>query len=212
MSDTPQRHPITLKRFALRLEGMGTVRVRRDVEYRAGSAGPLTLDLYYPHASGNADGHPAVVIVAGYPDVGVPLRLGCVFKDMEMSISLAQLIAASGMSAVTYTTSQSATDVMAVLDYLTTHAGTLGLDGSLGLWATSGNVPVALGALVAADRPPIAAAILSQASRWTSPTRPSPMRRGPTGSSMPRRRCRRPTCHRTFRCSSPARGGMRIPA
>ena len=55
MSDTPQRHPITLKRLAVRRDGMDTVRVRRDVEYRAGSAGPLTLDVYYPHASGSAD-------------------------------------------------------------------------------------------------------------------------------------------------------------
>ena len=102
------------------------------------------------------------MIVGGYPDVGVPLRLGCVFKDMEMAIPLAQLIAVSGMAAVTYTTSQPATDAVTVLAYLTTHAAGLGLSGRLGLWATSGNVPVALAAIMAADRPPLAATVLSQ--------------------------------------------------
>jgi hypothetical protein len=161
MSDVRQRHPITLKRFVYRLEEMEAAPVLRDVEYRRGDEGPLTLDLYRP-AHPKAGGHPAVVIVGGYRDVGVPLPLGCVFKAMEMSISLAQLIAASGMAAITYTTSRPAADVLAVLDYLTANASRLDISGRLALWGMSGNVPVALAALMNRDRPPIAAAVLSQ--------------------------------------------------
>jgi hypothetical protein len=161
MSDVRQRHPITLKRFVYRLEGMEAAPVLRDVEYRRADEGSLTLDIYRP-AEARAGGHPAVVIVGGYRDVGVPLTLGCVFKEMEMSISLAQLIAASGMAAVTYTTSRPAADLLALLDHLTANAPRLDLSGRLALWAMSGNVPVALAALMNRDRPPIAAAILSQ--------------------------------------------------
>ena len=162
MSDTPQRHPITLKRFVYRLDGMDTVSVRGNIEYRRGAAGSLMFDLYYPNVSRKAGAPPVVVIVGGYRDVGVPLPLGCVFKDMEMSVSLAQLIAASGMAAVTYTTSEPAADVLALLDHLTANAISLGISGRLGLWAASGNVPVALSALMDGRRPAIAAAILSQ--------------------------------------------------
>lgn len=162
MGDTHERHPITLKRFVLRLEGMDTVPVRRDLAYRAGDAGSPTLDLYYPNQSEIANRYPVVVIAGGYRDAGVPLRLGCVFKDMEMSVSLAQLLAASGMAAATYTTSAPAPDLLAVLDYLTANAAGLGLTGRLGLWATSGNVPVALAGLMEHRRPAIAAAVLSQ--------------------------------------------------
>jgi hypothetical protein len=140
---------------------MDTVPVLKDNEYRQGDAGPLTFDLYRPHAA-TAGGDPVVVIVGGYRDVGVPLPLGCVFKEMEMSISLARLIAASGMAAVTYTTSQPAADIVAVLDYLRVNASALNLAQRFGLWAASGNVPVALAALMDGSRPPIAAAILSQ--------------------------------------------------
>jgi hypothetical protein len=81
---------------------------------------------------------------------------------MEMSISLARLIAASGMAAVTYTTSRPEADLLKVLDYLAVNGSTLNIAGPFGVWAMSGNVPVALAALMDGNRPPIAAAILSQ--------------------------------------------------
>jgi hypothetical protein len=148
------RHPITLKRIVRNLEGMERVEVTRDVAYH----GELRLDAYHPSGDGAA---PAVVIVAGYRDVGVPLALGCNLREMGFVESLAQLIAASGMAAIAYSTSAPGQDAGRVVDFLTQRGGELRIDPSrLGIWAASGNVPVALGLLME-RRPGVRAAVLS---------------------------------------------------
>lgn len=160
MSDMAERHPITLKRLACRITGMESVPVRGDVEYASDDAGPLLLDVYHPTSPARRP--PVVVIVAGYPDVGVPRRLGCAFKEMEMTVSLAQLIAMSGMAAAAYTTRQPASDIHLVLAHLASQADALLVDAErVGLWAMSGNVPVALAALIRSDRARVKAAVLS---------------------------------------------------
>ena len=65
MSDKPARHPITLKRIIRNLEAMERIEVTRDVTYH----GDLKLDVYHPRRD---ELPPAVVITAGYADVGVP--------------------------------------------------------------------------------------------------------------------------------------------
>jgi hypothetical protein len=154
---------MTLTRIVHRLEGMENVEVSRDIEYHVSDDGPLVMDVYHPRSASAAGGAPVVTIVAGYRDVGVPLVLGCRFREMEMVVSLAQLIAASGMAVVAYSTSDPSGDVFRVLEYLGTNAGRLGIDsGRMGLWAQSGNVPTALTALMSPRlRPPVKAAVLS---------------------------------------------------
>jgi hypothetical protein len=143
------RHEITLKRVVYEIEGMTSVPVERDIEYATSDAGPLTLDVYRPvHAAPGAS-LPAVIIVGGFPDVGVPLVLGCTAKEMEMVVSWAQLIAASGMMAIAYTKQDPARDVVRLMAYLRANASALGLDvDRVGVWASSGNVPVALSLLM----------------------------------------------------------------
>ncbi len=112
------------------------------------------MDLYYPasHPASTSDRQPpAVAILLGYPDVAVPLIFGCQFreKEMGMTISWAQLFAASGMVGVVYETRNPAADAEALLDYLRDNDLALGIDGTrLGVWSSSGNVPVALTALM----------------------------------------------------------------
>jgi len=150
MSNHTSRHPITFKRLVYRIDGMESVPVRRELHYRAGAAGVLTLDVYLPRSSGEKP--PLVILVTGYPDVGVPRPLGCAFREMEMWISLGQLLAASGIAAVAYDTSEPATDIDAVVQYVTRHAPALGLDPTrIGLWAVSGHVPAALATLARLD-------------------------------------------------------------
>jgi hypothetical protein len=121
--------------------------VRRDLEYGSPS-GPLTLDLYRPPEPKTGTRIPAVVLVAGYPGTGVRKRIGCAFKEMGSTVSWARLIAASGMGAIAYTNREPAGDLHAVLDHLRRNASSLLIDDQrLGLWASSGNVPVALSAL-----------------------------------------------------------------
>jgi hypothetical protein len=162
MGETSRKHPIALKRVVHSLPGMELAPVRRGVEYRVSAAGRLTIDVYYPSAPSAGAKFPLVILVTGYPDVGVPRPLGCAFKDTGMWVSMAQLIARSGMAAAAYTSSEPAQDVHQVLDHVTRRASALGVDGTrLGLWAASGHVPVALSALVRERHHPLRAAALS---------------------------------------------------
>ena len=145
----PQDH-ISQKRAVYTIAGMERSVVRKDLVYRTTDAGPLTMDVYYPADARPGAPLPAVVLVAGYNDAGVEQFLGCRFKEMGSSISWAQLIAASGLIAIAYTNREPAADLDALLQHLRENAAPLGIDGGcLGIWASSGNVPLALSALMA---------------------------------------------------------------
>ena len=161
MSDEKPRHEAATRRVVYQIPGMEAVPVRRDVAYRTTDAGALTLDLYYPLDWRSGDRSPAVVFVAGYPDPGLRAVLGCKFKEMGAYLSWGQLVAASGLVAVTYENADPAADIHRVLQYLRDNAGPLGLDADrIGLWAGSGNVPNALGVLMAQPRDHVQCAAL----------------------------------------------------
>ncbi|HEX3646634.1 MAG TPA: alpha/beta hydrolase [Vicinamibacterales bacterium] len=139
---------MTLKTVRYTMPAVHTVTARLDIVYEAGDEG-LRMDLYSPPRANDDARLPAVVIVLGYRDVGVPLSLGCQFKEFGMSTSWARLLAASGMVAVVYTTRTPATDIHAVLQHLRRNAAALGVDPHrIGLLAASANVAVALSALM----------------------------------------------------------------
>jgi acetyl esterase/lipase len=143
-----ERHPMTLKTVRYTMPEVQAVTARLDIVYEAGDEA-LRMDVYSPPRPNDAAHLPAVVIVLGYRDVGVPLSLGCQFKEFGMSTSWARLLAASGMVAVVYTTRTPATDIHAVLRHLRRNAASLGVDPHrIGLLAASANVAVALSALM----------------------------------------------------------------
>jgi hypothetical protein len=145
MTSSPQ--DIAAKRVLYSLPGMGAISVQKDVEYQRSGDGPLTMDLYYPpRPEGGA--LPAVVFVTGFPDPGTRKVLGRAAKDMGSYVSWAQLVAASGLVAVTYVNHEPA-DVRAVFDYLRQQAAALGVDGErLGVWSCSGSGPMGLSMLM----------------------------------------------------------------
>ena len=156
MGDQPARHPITLKRIIRVLESMRQVEVTRDVTYHK----DLKLDIYHPGES-SAVLPPVVMIVAGYRDVGVPMTLGCNWREMEFVVSLAQWLAVSGIAAVAYSTSSPAQDAGRVADFIGRSGAELRIDANrVGVWASSGNGPAALGFLME-KRPVVRAAVLS---------------------------------------------------
>jgi acetyl esterase/lipase len=107
------------------------------------------MDIYYPPEARSGAQVPAVIVVAGYPDPGFEKIVGCKFKEMGSSISWGQLMAASGLVAITYTNREPATDIHALLRYVRESAAELGIDEHrLGLWASSGNAPLALSVLM----------------------------------------------------------------
>ena len=131
------------------IPGMNAVTIRRDVEYRKTDTAALTIDLYYPPDWKSGARAPAVVIVAGYPDLGFEAKVGCKFKEMGASVSWCQLMAASGLVAITYTNREPAADLHALLKYVRQNSESLGVDETkIGIWSSSGNVPLALSVLV----------------------------------------------------------------
>ena len=153
MSQETQRHEVTRKAVVYRTPGVEAVTVRRDMTYRVTEAGPLGMDLYSPPDSKSGARRPAVVFVIGFSDVGAQKILGCQFREMESYVSWARLVAASGIVAITYTNREPATDLQALLQYVRQNAESLGIDENrIGLWACSGNVPLALSLLMQEGR------------------------------------------------------------
>lgn len=152
--DLPDDH-ISKQRAVYAIAGMERAVVRKDVVYRTTETGPLTMDLYYPADAAGGAPLPAVLFVAGYNDAGYEKMLGRKFKEMAMSVSWGELTAASGMIAIAYTNREPAADLEALLQYLRHNAAALGVDADrVGVWACSGNVPLALSALMAGGTNP----------------------------------------------------------
>ncbi|HEX8170909.1 MAG TPA: hypothetical protein VF824_10255 [Thermoanaerobaculia bacterium] len=84
---------------------------------------------------------PAVILVSGYPDAGFERVVGVPFREMQSVRDWARLIAAAGCVAVTYTNEEPLRDLCAVADEV------LREHERVALFATSGNVPVALAML-----------------------------------------------------------------
>jgi len=146
MSDQADREAklraIAKKKVVYTLPGMEALEVRRDIAYRSTAGGELLMDVYYPTAAAGS-GAPVVVCPLAYPDPEARVRM------YGPVTSWAQLMAASGMAAVLYGASAPAEDVHAALHHLRTNAGPLGIDaGRMGIFAASGNVTVALSALM----------------------------------------------------------------
>lgn len=140
------KHEVATRRVLYEIPGMQVI-AGSEQEFPGADGLPLSLAIYYPPTP-IADPPPAVVIVEGYPDAGFSNFIGCRFMEMAWSISMAQLIAASGMAAITYANRLPSSDAAALMDYVASRSGALRLDGSrIGIYATSAHAPVALSVL-----------------------------------------------------------------
>lgn len=149
MSDNATGDHISKKRVVYNPPGTDAVAVRRDVAFHGADASELAMDVYYPEATEAGARPPVVVIVAGYPDPGFERAVGCRFKEMGSSVSWGRLFAASGIAAITYTNKDPVRDLTALVAHVRRDAGALGVDaGRMGLWASSGSVPLALSVLI----------------------------------------------------------------
>jgi dienelactone hydrolase len=149
MSQERQPEYISKRVAVYHLPGLEAVTIRRDVEYRVTDTGALTMDLYSPPDARSEARLPAVIFVSGFPDPGFQKMLGCKFKEMGSYISWGKLAAASGLAAITYENREPATDLRALLQYVRQNAAKLGIDENrIGVWACSGNVPLALSLLM----------------------------------------------------------------
>ena len=109
----------------------------------------LVMDVYLPTNRERDARLPAVVLVSGYVDAGLKAVLGCGFREMASNVSWARLIAAEGLGAILYTNREPETDLHALIRNIRAHAAELGIDADrIGIWACSGNVPLALSVLM----------------------------------------------------------------
>ncbi len=148
MSQDAQRDQMSKKTVVYTMPGMDAVTVRRDEPYRVTADGALTMDLYYPPDSKGGATTPAVIFVTGFSDAGAERMLGSRFKDMGSFVSWAQLVAASGLVAITYA-NREPSDVHELLRHVQQNAASLGIDEKrIGIWACSGHGPNALSVLM----------------------------------------------------------------
>ncbi len=162
MADDRPRADMATQGVVYRVPGMDRVAVERDIEFRRDDDGALTFDRYQPLARTRDQPSPAVVFVSGYSDPGMERMTGRKFKDLEYYISWARLVAASGLLAITYTNREPVADLERLLEFLGSEALVLGIDAArIALWACSGNVPNALGALTKPNGAAIDRALLA---------------------------------------------------
>ena len=130
------RHEITTRRVLYEIPGMQSVGARKS-EFKGANGEALPLEIY---DAINPISDAVVAIVAGLPDAGFEKHVGCKFMEMEWTICIARLIAASGMTAVTHSNRDPEPDAHALIAHLSTTTW------RVGIWSASGHGPVALAA------------------------------------------------------------------
>jgi len=115
-----------------------------NIEYKDG----LTMDIYYPLDFNFSKNLPVVIFVNGDVDEEVEKMIGCKWKDSGAYISWGQLVAASGMIAITYETQDPDLDIHDLVNYTRANGLLLRVDKDrICLWASSAHLRTALIAL-----------------------------------------------------------------
>jgi hypothetical protein len=140
-----QQRDMANARIVFQTNSMNDVIVKRGVVYSTAGKVSLSMDLYYPPSTDRSARYPLVVFVFGFPDTVMYKMIGRGIKDMGQYVSWSQLIASSGLAALTYETLDPAADIKNVIQYVRTNASTLQIDPDrIAIWSCSGNVPTAL--------------------------------------------------------------------
>lgn len=149
MNQENQQADIVKIKVVLQIPGTDDVIIKKGVKYRVSDDHALTMDIYYPPDSKRESRKPVVILVFGYSDPTMKAKIGVGLKEMGAHISWGRLIAASGMVAITYETTEPVSDVLELFAYVRQNASSLGIDENrIGIFACSGNVPNALSLLM----------------------------------------------------------------
>ncbi|MFD2177824.1 alpha/beta hydrolase [Veronia pacifica] len=141
-NSTLQSNPLFTSRINYPIELDG--HCEKDIVY--GTDPSLVMDIYYPKALKSRVS--LVIFVTGYPDPGFQQMTGMKLKEVQQYISWAQLFAASGIAALTYSNVDPKKDIFTLLKFLGKNASALGIDpDKISIWSCSGNVPNALSVL-----------------------------------------------------------------
>jgi len=134
------------------LPGMENVRVQKDLTYKEIEGQKLQLDVYVPAGIPGTARLPAVLFVHGDP-----VRPGQNVKNARPFVSWGQLLAASGMIAITFNwrVRTEPADVAEAIQYVRQHADTLQINPDrLGVFAFSAGAAATLNPILAGDGSP----------------------------------------------------------
>ncbi len=144
----PDYNEMLKKRLVYEIPGMEQTRRVENSAYKTVDGMDLLLDIYYPVDLQAGEQRPAVLFVHGLG----PAELVKHIKDSGQYVSWGQLIAASGLIAVTFnhrspdehiSLKDVAGDVDDLVEYVRTHAGELQIDREkLAIWTCSAGVPL----------------------------------------------------------------------
>ncbi len=136
------------KRIVYEIPGMEQIRRVEDSVYKTVDGVDLLLDVYYPMDLQDVEQRPAVLFVHGLG----PAELVKHIKNSGQYVSWGQLIAASGLIAVTFnhrspdehiSLNDVAGDVDDLVEYVREHGGELQIDREkLAIWTCSAGVPL----------------------------------------------------------------------
>ncbi|SKC81966.1 alpha/beta hydrolase [Maledivibacter halophilus] len=138
---------ILKKRIVYEVNNMKSVDVNRNIVYKNTNDMKLKMDIYMPLEFDNNLKYPAVILVHG----DGPAEILENIKDSGQYVSLGQLIAASGLIAVTFNHRSSyrltrmrdvGDDIEDAIEYVKENAERLNINKDMvGLWALSAGVP-----------------------------------------------------------------------
>lgn len=139
-SDSTEELDLAQKRIVYQIPEMKEVVCHKEKVYHTVNGINLHADIYVPPNSKNEASHPLVIIANDYPDSLVNKWFGMDQKDMELYVSWAELIAASGMVAVTYESQFSHSETDSLFSFLTDNKEKFNIDISkIGLFGASAN-------------------------------------------------------------------------
>lgn len=110
------------KRIVYQIPEMKNVICHNGIVYHSVNGIDLKADIYVPAKGGKSTPIPVVILAINYPDSAFNKWFGRDGKDLQMCVSWAELIAASGMAAVTYQTEFSPSETESLIYFLKKNA------------------------------------------------------------------------------------------
>ena len=131
------------------LPRMDDVIIKKDIPYQDIAGSTLKMDIYYPPDFDFLRNIPAIIIVLGYPDIAGKKLIDSEFKNYIQFVSWCKIIAASGMAAIAYESTNPEQDIISLSNYLKTNEDKLKIDNSkIGAYTCSAHTPTTISTIL----------------------------------------------------------------
>lgn len=153
-SNINQELELPQKRIVYQIPEMEDIVCHKDIVYLSTQGLDLKADIYLPPEDQDNEFYPLVILVNDYPDSRINYYWGRDQKDMELFVSWGELIAASGIAAVTYQTEFSHSETDSLISFLNKNAKKYKIDmNRICVFGASANTLAAQSLMENADYP-----------------------------------------------------------